>query len=528
MKNWTIGKRITVGGGLLCLLLVVVGTLSWISLQRIRKEANTLKGDVMPGMVYSAEFYSNLAKGFIRAQLYAQVKDPDARAKIAAEMKEIATKSDESVKNYEAAISDEEDRALFDKIMALRKEYRTVRKEYLEMVDDGQRTEALAMMQEKVFPLYRSYAAAAEELLAYNARMGNGIATTIDDSGTSTQRLVLIVSAAAILLGLAFGVIIVRSTNRALSLLAEQLGAGADQTVSAASQVSASSQSLAAGASEQAASLEETSASLEEISSMTKRNSDAATQAKHFSSQTREAAEAGTGSMRDMQQAMDAIKQSSTDIAKIAKTIDEIAFQTNLLALNAAVEAARAGEAGAGFAVVAEEVRALAQRSAQSARETAARIEDSVKRSDHGVQLSGTVARCFVDISERAKKVDDLVAEIASASTEQNQGIGQVSLAVQKMDKVTQSNAAGAEETASAAEELNGQAELMREAVAELQRLVSDRARKAAPKAPVLVETPPKADPVEPRPVTITAASVRSVATSTAPSSDSSKENFFR
>jgi methyl-accepting chemotaxis protein len=173
-----------------------------------------------------------------------------------------------------------------------------------------------------------------------------------------------------------------------------------------------------------------------------------------------------------MRRAMDAIKSSSDDISKIIKTIDEIAFQTNILALNAAVEAARAGEAGMGFAVVADEVRSLAQRSAQSAKETAGKIEEAIKKSEHGVQISAKVAKSLSEIVEKARQVDSFVTEIAQASKEQNQGIGQVNTAVSQMDKITQSNAANAEETASASEELNAQAASQKEAVAELLQMV--------------------------------------------------------
>ena len=176
--------------------------------------------------------------------------------------------------------------------------------------------------------------------------------------------------------------------------------------------------------------------------------------------------------MEEMKRAMDAIKGASDDISKIIKTIDEIAFQTNILALNAAVEAARAGEAGMGFAVVAEEVRNLAQRSAQSAKETAGKIEDSVKKSEHGVQICGKVAQSLSAIVGKARQVDTLVAEIAQASKEKTQGIEQVHTAVSQMDKVTQSNAAGAEESAAAAEELSAQAVVLQESVAELRALV--------------------------------------------------------
>jgi methyl-accepting chemotaxis protein len=278
-----------------------------------------------------------------------------------------------------------------------------------------------------------------------------------------------------------------RFITRPLEAAIAQIDSSAQQTSAAAGQISASSQSLAEGSSEQAASLEETSASLEEMSSMTKRNADSAQQAKQTAGQARASADAGAGQMKQMQTAMHAIKAASEDITKILKTIDEIAFQTNILALNAAVEAARAGEAGMGFAVVAEEVRALAQRSAQAAKETAAKIEDSVTKSQQGVQISGEVARSFEDIQARIRQLDQLVAEIATASNEQSSGIGQVTTAVSQMDRVTQANAGAAEETAAAAEQLNSQSLLLKEAVGQLQLLTGG----AQSGAPAAGRTPP-------------------------------------
>jgi len=181
---------------------------------------------------------------------------------------------------------------------------------------------------------------------------------------------------------------------------------------------------------------------------------------------------------------MDAIKVSSDDIAKIIKTIDEIAFQTNILALNAAVEAARAGEAGMGFAVVADEVRNLAQRCAQAAKETSGKIEGAIVKTGQGVDISSKVAVALNEIVSKVRQVDELVTEVANASREQTEGITQVNTAVSQMDKVTQSNAATAEESAAAAEELNSQAEVMKQSVAELLQLVSGESVAVATKSP--------------------------------------------
>lgn len=281
------------------------------------------------------------------------------------------------------------------------------------------------------------------------------------------------VAGAIILVSIAVWFLVARGLTRKISTITEMLSSGVDQTTSAAAEISSSSQSLAEGASEQAASLEETSASLEEMSSMTKRNADNAQNANQLATGARQAADTGATDMHAMSDAMNAIKASSDDISKIIKTIDEIAFQTNLLALNAAVEAARAGEAGMGFAVVADEVRNLALRSAQAAKETAAKIEDSIQKSDHGVQISSKVAKNLQEIVAKVRQVDELVSQIATATKEQSQGISQVNTAVSQMDKVTQGNAASAEESASAAEELNAQAITLRGIVADLQQIVS-------------------------------------------------------
>jgi len=302
-------------------------------------------------------------------------------------------------------------------------------------------------------------------------------------TGMTLAVLVLVLGAVVVF-------IIHREVAAPLNRIAGNLLDQAAQVNGASGQLTATSQTLAEGSSEQASSLEETSSSLEEMSSMTKRNAENTGKANQLAKQARSAADRGVGDMATMATAMNDIKGSSDDIAKIIKTIDEIAFQTNILALNAAVEAARAGEAGLGFAVVADEVRNLAQRCAQAAKETSAKIEGAIAKSGQGVQITGKVASALNEIVIKARQVDELVAEVAGASREQTEGIAQINMAVGQMDKVTQSNAATAEESAAAAEELNAHAETMRESVAELMQLIGGKNQTGAARSPRPPRTP--------------------------------------
>ncbi len=274
------------------------------------------------------------------------------------------------------------------------------------------------------------------------------------------------------LLGVVVVWIVIRSITGPISLVADQLGAESAQTYQSALAVAEVSQSLSDGASRQAASLEESSASLHEMASMTQRNSEAAQSAKNLATDARVKADSGTKDMALMKDAMKGIQDSSLEISKIIKTIDEIAFQTNILALNAAVEAARAGEAGAGFAVVAEEVRNLAQRSAKAARETADKSADASAKSEQGVAISNQVAASLDQIVERIRELDEMVGGIAQSSNEQSEGISQLNQAVAGMSQITQSNAALAEQGASSAQELQGQSAQVNAAVEKLMAMV--------------------------------------------------------
>ncbi len=271
---------------------------------------------------------------------------------------------------------------------------------------------------------------------------------------------------------------IVKSINRAVL----GLNSASSQVSTAATQVSKSSQNLALGASQQAARLEEISASLEETSNMTKQNSKNTSQANTSSVGILKSAEKGSEAMLRMVSAIEKIKASSDETAKILKTIDEIAFQTNLLALNAAVEAARAGDAGKGFAVVAEEVRNLAQRSANAAKTTAHLIEDSKQNSDHGVTVTVEVREILETIVDGVKSMTQLMSEVSNATGEQTTGIDMVNQAISELDQLTQSNASGAEQSASASEELSTQSTDLQEMVDDLADLINGQEKNAMPK----------------------------------------------
>jgi len=472
MKNLTIGKRIALGSAAIILVAAALSVFAYGQLRAIGGHSTRITAECLPGiyLVGQVESAANANGTLVLKDLLTHNDDLQAEFElnIQTNQQQIALLAG----SYEKTITDPKERERFAAFEAARRTYSSALQDVLKLAHDGKSQAAMEAKQSRLDPAFDSFITSIHGQVAANKARGDTAGIQIQAAVASAQHGVLTGLALALLVAAGISRLTIRGIGRVLNQISSDLDDNAAQLSGSAGQITATSQSLAEGANEQAASLEETSSALEEMASMTKRNSEHARQANQLAKEARAAADKGVGDMQTMASAMEAIKVSSDDIAKIIKTIDEIAFQTNILALNAAVEAARAGESGMGFAVVADEVRNLAQRSAQAAKETAGKIEGAITKTGQGVGISSKVSQTLNDIVTKVRQVDELLSEVASASHEQTDGITQINTAVGQMDKVTQGNAAKAEESAAAAEELNAQSLVMKQSVNELLQLV--------------------------------------------------------
>ncbi len=474
MRHWTIGKRLFTGVGALTGLIAAIAALALFvgrSLEErlINTDDHTVK---RLGLVLQIE--TELERLYATQPALVMAGYMNDAAQISARKLAVAEAASEvagSISAFKAEAVSDEDRAAIADLTADLDGWDRANDDVVRLVAAGNNAEA-AKTAIKTAETFKSRSRDATDALV--GREQDALQADLEGAKARTASVRLMVFS-GVILGLAIAGLVARSViviNRALRAQSRELRDGTEHVLAAAGQVSTSAQGLSQASAHQAASLEETSASMEEMASMTRQNAENAAEAAALASRVAGEVRDSNTALDDMVVSMTAVRESSHKVAKIIKVIDEIAFQTNILALNAAVEAARAGEAGMGFAVVAGEVRNLAQRSAQAARDTAVLLEESIARSQEGAGRVELVAKAIASITGSVMRVQAVVDEVRHASAQQAQGIEQVTQAIARMESVTQTTAATAEESAAASEELNAQAESSMAVVRRLEAMV--------------------------------------------------------
>lgn len=467
-----LGTRIILGFSCMMVIILCLSAVSIYNFQRIKTQSfnftiNTQKMEIAKDIQQSMHILSKNTRGAIVFE-----NDP---ATLAKQEKETAAARDvlysgiDTLKKFTLTQEEVENLKAYDDNSAPSRKYN---EQVVEFIKDKKYDEAAEVLAKYADPHmlvgFNSLNKLSDLAEAQRVKSEKIMLQTYYDSIKTSVVLTLV----CIVLGIFLSILIIRSITKPVNRIVDSLTEGSNQVAAASNQLSSSSQQLAEGSAEQSSSLQETSSTLEESASMVQQNTENTKQAAILSEEVKAVSDQGNLQMQEMTESMNEIKKSSDQIAKIIKVIDDIAFQTNILALNAAVEAARAGEAGMGFAVVAEEVRNLAQRSAQAAKDTAGMIENNIELSEKGVNVTQMIRETLSEITIQAKKMSELMAEIAASSQEQSQGISQINKALVQMETVVQQNASTAEESASASEELSAQARNLKEMVQQLVILV--------------------------------------------------------
>ncbi len=485
-SSWTLGRKLMASVGALAVVMALgTGVAGW----GLRNLSGTTvevgaSGVYLSHVRHAQTLFNELFFGERSQIMSTLVGDPTLHARWVTRNADNRAALERTLEALGREASDDGERQQVGKLVAALDQWKALHPRVLALATTGEAAAAYRLADAEGRPVRDATRDAFAALVA--AREG-ALEARIAGADTAFWQAFLGLGAVGVVGGPVFLAVVltVRGLTRRLRAVTRELRQGAVQVAGAAGQVSAGAQSLSDGATQQAAALEESSASMEELGGSTASNAAQAREAASLMQAVAQDVTSANDSLGRMVTSMDAIADSSARVSRIIKTIDEIAFQTNILALNAAVEAARAGEAGAGFAVVADEVRNLAQRAAQAARDTTGLIEESTANARTGQAQVAEVLRAVTSFTESVEKVRGIAGSVSEQSRQQAQGLDHVRRAIGEMEKVTQSTAATAEESAAATEELNAQARTTLELVQQLDQLVgADDGEAEAPTGP--------------------------------------------